>query len=272
MKTINYLKRNNYLKDYKESIPDENSPMFHCAKIFKTLDDEKTKYLINTLKNSVLLSLYFNQYKYLLNLLSFEEIKNLYENELNIETFRKREEKTISVTKELVEKILEKESILELKEELIEIQKYYILFLFFTLTMIKKKEFIKYYQSINFLRDFSFCSKMYIYYNFVKLNNKSYNFIEDLYPPLIADRRCFNFFDHIGNEDEIPKELGEENINIINNALSIKDFLIIENKQFQEEIKTIENDLKINSIKYLKLEEISNYIRDKNIKDNRQKK
>ena len=182
MKTINYLKRNNYLKDYKESIPDENSPMFHCAKIFKTLDDEKTKYLINTLKNSVLLSLYFNQYKYLLNLLSFEEIKNLYENELNIETFRKREEKTISVTKELVEKILEKESILELKEELKEIQKYYNLFLFFTLTMIKKKEFIKYYQSINFLRDFSFCSKMYIYYNFAKLNNKNYNFIEDLYP------------------------------------------------------------------------------------------
>ena len=79
-----------------------------------------------------------------------------------MEIFSKREEKAVLLTKKLIKKIFKKESILELKEELIEIQKYYILFIFFTLKTIKKKEFIKFYQTINFLRDFSFCSKMFI--------------------------------------------------------------------------------------------------------------
>ena len=113
---------------------------------------------------------------------------------------------------------------------------------------------------------------MFIYHNFAKLNNKNYNFIEDLYPSLLADRRYCIFFDYIGEEDKkISKELSEEKIKIINDTLSIKDFLIIGNKQFEEEIKTIENKLKINSIKYLKFEEISDYIKEKNIKDKNQK-
>ena len=82
MKTINYLKSSNCLKDYKEPIPDENSGMFLYVKYFKSVNDEKIKYVLNILKNSILLSIYFNQYKYLLNLLSYEEIKNLYENEI----------------------------------------------------------------------------------------------------------------------------------------------------------------------------------------------
>ena len=53
--------------------------------------------------------------------------------------------------------------------------------------------------------------------------------------------------------------------------LDVSIFLIIGNKEFQDEIKSIESDLKINSIKYLKFEEISDYIKEKNIKDKNQK-
>ena len=117
---------------------------------------------ISLFKNLVLLSLYFSQYKYLANLLSYEEIKNIYENNFTKENLSERSEKAFSLIEKLVEKILAKESILELKEELIEIQKYYILFLFLTLSMVQKTKFVKFYQTINFLRDFGFCSKLFI--------------------------------------------------------------------------------------------------------------
>ena len=69
-----------------------------------------------------------------------------------MEIFSKREEKAVLLTKKLIKKILKKESILELKEELIEIQKYYILFIlyFLLLKLLRKRN------SLNFIKQLIF--------------------------------------------------------------------------------------------------------------------
>ena len=271
MKTINYLKSDTCYKDYKEAFPDDTKN--HNEKLLNAQNDEKFKKWANNIKNLILLSLYFSQYKYLINLLSYKEVKNIYENDFTKENLSKRNEKAFSLIEKLVEKILAKESILELKEELIEIQKYYILFIFFYFIDNKgrnKEIFIKFYQISNFLRDFGFCSIMYNFLTFTILHSKNNNLFEDLYIQIFTDNRIGTFFQFVGKE-ETKIELSEKNNKIINDALSIKDFLIIGNKQFQEVIKSIENDLKINSIKYLNFEEITVYIREKNIIDNKKR-
>ena len=50
---------------------------------------------------------------------------------------------------------------------------------------------------------------------------------------------------------------------VINKSLTQKDFLIIENENIKEKIQSIEKELKAESIKYLKIEEIKNYIIEK---------
>ena len=54
------------------------------------------------------------------------------------------------------------------------------------------------------------------------------------------------------------------------NSLSIKDFIIVGNKEFHKKIKLIEKDIKSKSIKYLNIDEMLNYIKEKN--DNDKKK
>ena len=58
-----------------------------------------------------------------------------------------------------------------------------------------------------------------------------------------------------------------ENLQKINNTLLIKDFLIIGNEEFNKKIKLIEKDLKANSIKYIQINQIRDYLSEKNKKD-----
>ena len=55
-------------------------------------------------------------------------------------------------------------------------------------------------------------------------------------------------------------EFKEEENNIINETLTIKDFLIIGKKQFHEMIKPIEKNIKSNSFKYLNPEQLEEYL------------
>ena len=50
----------------------------------------------------------------------------------------------------------------------------------------------------------------------------------------------------------------------INDCLTIKDFIVVGNDNFHQKIKDITKDIIINSIKYLKFDDISNYIKYKN--------
>ena len=270
MKSYHYLKGKNCLKDYKEPVPDENSVLYTYVKLFKTFNDERIEYIIKFMLNTILLSLYFHQYKYLFNLLSYDEVKSIFKKEVDQKEVSLKESKVIPYINKLAEKIMKQKSILMDKYELKEIQKYYILMIFNNFILCNKKDFIKFYQLINFLRDFDLCSKIFVYYNFAKFNNKNYNFFEDfsaVYLSDMNDERVSIFMECVGDEDITSEEISEENKRIIKNSLTIKDFLILGNEKFKKNIKSIESKLEVNSLKYLKIEEIPNYIKEKNKKD-----
>ena len=286
IKSINYLNSEKCLKDYKEPIPNESS--FHYfAHRLREESDEDIKSVLKVPKEDILLSLYFNEYEYIMNLISYEEIKEIYNNVISNHNY---ENKSLNIIREkLIEKLMKNESIIELKEELKEIQKFFIFFIFKFEDDLDKKECIDIYEISNALRDFGFCSKMYVFEYARFLNNKNYNFYEDLMSSIMFDDMFWNFstnpfkkrknesfddfeFDVSKNKEESSKELIKEKLIKINNLLSKKNFIIIGDKNFNEKIKSIEKDLKIETIEYLQINDISYYIKEKNKNDHKKNK
>ena len=79
IKSINYLNSEKCLKDYKEPIPNE-SGFHYIAHRLREESDEDIKSVLKVPKEDILLSLYFNEYEYIMNLLSYEEIKEIFDN------------------------------------------------------------------------------------------------------------------------------------------------------------------------------------------------
>ena len=173
-----------------------------------------------------------------MNLISYEEIKEIYNNVISNHNY---ENKSLNIIREkLIEKIMKNESIIELKEELKEIQKFFIFVIFKFEDDLDKKECIDIYEISNALRDFGFCSKMYVFEYARFLNNKNYNFYEDLMSSIMFDGMFWNFstnqfkkrknesfddfeFDVSKNKEESSKKLSNEKLIKIN----ILSFLII---------------------------------------------
>ena len=267
IKAINYLSSENCLKDFKVPVEDENSVLYSYIKLFKTFTDEQIKQTIKIIINNLLLSLYFNQYKYFIYLFTYEEVKEIIDKEINMDNHNKMFKKTGTIIEELTQKIKNNESIIELTEELKEIQKFYIITFFVNIINTKKFDIIKYYEVINFFRDLDFCSKIVIFIEFSHLNNKNHKFYEELLLSITCDIQYNIFMVYFERVEPIFKELKFENLQKINNTLLIRDFLIIGNENFNKKIKLIEKDLKVCSIKYIKINEIYAYIREKNKKD-----
>ena len=78
IKSLNYLNSEKCIKDYRE--PNENPLYHHLEQYFKDQSDEDVKDIIKITKKFILLSLYFNEYEYIMNLLSYEEIKEIFDN------------------------------------------------------------------------------------------------------------------------------------------------------------------------------------------------
>lgn len=250
IKSINYLNSEKCLKDYKEPIPNESS--FHyIAHRLREESDEDIKSVLKVPKEDILLSLYFNEYEYIMNLISYEEIYN------NVISNHNYENKSLNIIREkLIEKMMKNESIIELKEELKEIQKFFIFVIFKFEDNLDKKECIDIYEISNALRDFGFCSKMYVFEYARFLNNKNYNFYEDLMSSIMFDDMFWNFstnpfkkrknesfddfeFDVSKNKEESSKELSKEKLIKINNLLSKKNFIIIWTKILMKKLKAL---------------------------------
>ena len=182
---------------------------------------------------------------------------------------------------------MKNESIIELKEELKEIQKFFILGIVESEDDLNRKEYLDIYQISNSFRDFSFCSKWYISYRVSDFIIKNYNCFEDLVTCLVQDemtnslaknnpKKNDNLLDSVfgdfHNKEETSKELSKEIIIQINNLLSKQNYIIIEEKNFNEKIKSIEKDLKIETIEYLQINDIPNYIKEKNKNDHKKNK
>ena len=271
IKTLHYLNGDKYENDFKESPKDENSPFYLYAKLFKTNDKYYFQQMIKNIKNLTLLSLYFTQYQNLFNLLTYNEVKDLLKPKITINHYQKRENKMFFIAEKLVQKLLKNESILQEKKELKEIQIYSLLFVNYRLIESNKNmiKLFNFYQIINFFRDFDFCLKLLLLNIYSNFNNKNHNFIDEIYSSLIASEIRYLIYGSYLCQvtDNNIENLTEEQQNKLNDSLTIKDYLIVGDDKFQEKIKIIEKNIKAKSLKYLCIEQIFNYIKEKNEKD-----
>ena len=208
IKTLNYLKNNKIENDYNETTGEDKSPFYFGAKVFKELKTQK-KDIINSniylLEDLTLLSLYFNQYPYLFNLLSFQEVKDLFEEEIPlifIDNFKKQ---LVLSSKDICDNIKKNECILDEKKMLKELQISLIHLLIFGLEFKIAPSFLtKYYQIINFFRDIDFCLKIYLSMAYGEFNNKRHNFKDELIFSLTNDEpRYIDYLFYI-NQFNIP--------------------------------------------------------------------
>ena len=269
MKSYLYLNGDKYENDFKEPVKDENSPFYLYAKLFRINGINYFQRLIQFIKNITLLSLYFSQYQYLFNLLSFNEIQNFFNQKITTKHYEERENNVFEFAEKLAQKLMKNESILDDKIELKEIQIYSILFVNYRIneTISNYQKLYNFYQIINYFRDLDFCLKLLVLNIYINLNNKNYNFADDIMSSLLASD--IRYIRYLGYLDQITpnNDLNEKDQNIINDTLTIKDFIIIGDSQFQAKIKNVEKDIKSKSFKYLEMYQLYSYINKKKEKD-----
>ena len=224
---------------------------------------------VNMTKYLTLLSLYFSKYPFLLNLLSIQEIKNLFQVQVTTSIMINTQFSLMSLLENLYKKIMENESILDEKEVIKQLQISLILIYSYSLRLVNvdPTHIINYYQIINFFRDIDFCLKIYASNCSQIFQNKKNNFIEEITFSLIVSESRYNLFlIYSINIDNFSK-FKEEEQKMINDALTIKDFIVSGNKQFHQKIKTIEKNIKAKSFKYLNIEQIPKYLEQKKKKE-----
>ena len=183
-------------------------------------------------------------------------------------------ESVYNISEELYEKLMNNKSIINEKEKLKKIQTFGILFTFFGLARYRHKDFKDFYQIINFYRDIDFCLKLLIFYIYLVFNNGNNKFRNDFYSAInICDLRICRIMLGYANSryKELKFTLTEKDQNNLDESLTIKDFLVIGNKNLENKIKNIEKDIKIKTIEYLKIDEVSKYINKRNIIDSKKK-
>ena len=169
---------------------------------------------------------------------------------------------------ELCIKILDNRCILDEKDKLKKIQIYLIRYINFYYRLSTETYIIKenYYQFYNIFRDIDFCLKIYIsiIYKYISnINNKKYNFFNKIILVLMKDEPRYlplqiylNMFSGLNN-------FNKKEINIINNALKINDFIVLGNNIFHKRMEIIEKNIKSKSFKYLNIQQIENYLDEK---------
>ena len=268
IKSLNYLKGNEIEKDFQETIIDDKSPFYLYVKLFKENGKEYFQSVINYIKNISLLSLYFSQYPYLLNLLSFNEVKELFKVKITPDLVYSRQKNLLNILDNLSQKLMKGEYILEYKNELKEVQIYCIYYIINRAIEVNKNNnnIINNYQIINLFREIDFCLKVLITMEYSNFNNKNKKFVDEINFIIMTTEPRYIIY--LGYTEPIFKNIiNDAYQKKVNETLTIKDFIIIGDKKFHENIKKIEKDIKAKSIKYLQIEQISNYINEKNNND-----
>ncbi len=264
IKFFNYVNGNEVENDLRESMADNNSLLNMASNLVEGIDNSFFTTNINIAKNITLLSLYFNNYPYLLNLLSFQEIKDLFQVQPTIITMLNSQMNLMTLMENLCKKIMDNECILDEKDTLKEIQISLIKVIShgFSAANLDRGMFINYYQINNFFRDIDFCIKIYFSSIFPLFNNKKHNYLNDIMLTMsVCELRYPIYVSYISTlAHDYSQYFSEEEQNIINDSLTIKDFIILGDNQFHDMIKTIEKKIKSNSFKYLNVEQISNYL------------
>ena len=196
IKTLKYLKEEESFTEFLDTIKDENVVFYKYVEKIKLNETDRLKKIISFVKNVTLISLYFSNYPYLLNLFSYNEIKKFLSENITPKNYMDLyNESVYHISEILAEKIMNNKSILEEKEFLKKIQKFAILLTFFGLSRHKHKSFIEFYQIINLYRDIDFSLKLLIFYVYLIFNDNKNIFMNDLYQALnLCDLRINKIF------------------------------------------------------------------------------
>ena len=267
IKMYHYLDDNKIDNDSRKKNIENNTHLILSLKELNP-NNEDIQIMINNLKDLALLSLYFNKFPYIYNLLTAEEVKDIFKNKNIFELIISKELSFFSSLEKLVEKIKKNESILDFKDEMKEIQIYiiYLLKMGFIEKKLDPTSSIEYYQVINYFRDIDFCIKLLFTYECLSVfsvNSNSSLFLEIDLTLIICDFRYHAYSIYLRLKEFNKNKFSEKEQKIINNSLKIKDFIVVGDEQFQEKIKFIESFLEFNSLKYLTIDEISNYVNEK---------
>ena len=196
IKSLNYLNgseiKNDFMETDVESIR-SNNILYYWAKNFQNFNAQFYYTTINYIKNITMLSLYFSQYSYLFNLLSFKEVKDIFNSEIEEDFFWTELNDILPIIEKLNQKLMKNECILDEKNELKKVQIFCINTIclnLFDLLKENKDIFFNSYQIINYFKDFDFCLKLTIYSFYSSFNKKNHNFINEIHTSLnITDLR-----------------------------------------------------------------------------------
>ena len=282
MKCLHYLNSNEIINDIKEAIKEGKNPLMRIGEMQQnlTIDDEFMSAMISKLKHYFTLSFYFNNYPYLLNLFSFQEVIDFIncKDELSDLISESYSSSNYSVSDEisgkLYKKILNNESILD---DEIHLKKFQISLLYEISVSSRiafgiNTDLFTNYQIVNYLRDLGFCLILILFQNILIINNKKYNFLDELVICLSASETRYKIYSYYLNCQVVKtglfnQDIFKENEDIIKDALTIKDFIVLGDIKFHEKIKPIEMYIKSKSFKYIKMEQISGYLNSKKIEE-----
>lgn len=212
---------------------------FFGEKIDKSFFDSFNELTIDMAEILILISLYFSKYPYLLNILSYQEVKNLIKVQLDTSKLYETQDEIFCKIEQLYAKIINNESILDEKDKIKEIQIFIIQMIFYNFKQSNKTKFFneEYYQIINFLRDIDFCLKLYLIIYLTSLCSKKVNFINEIVFALnVCEPRYPLYVYYFYQFCDLNKFNEKEKI-IINDSLKINDFIVVGDKYFHDKIK-----------------------------------
>ena len=284
MKCLHYLNSNEIINDIKEAIKEGKNPFIRIIEMQQNIanDDIIISSTISILKHFCLLSFYFNNYPFLLNLFSYQEVINIINcrDELSDLISESYSSSNYSVSDEisgkLYKKILNNESILDDENLLKKLQ---ISFLYEISVSIKvsfgiNAELFNNYQIVNYLRDLGFCLILALSQNMMIITNKKYNLFEELLIYMSAFETRYKIYSYYLNCQTLKvlpfnQNIFKENEDKIKDALTIKDFIVLGDIKFHEKIKPIEMYIKSKSFKYIKIGQIYEYLNSKKMEESK---
>ena len=203
------------------------------------------KDLINNLKGLTLLSLYFSKFPFLFGVLNYLEIESIL-NEKSIENdlsddYIELSPHLLPLIKKLEE---EKISILDETSHLKFIQTFLIKCIKkFSKMVYNFDEFSKFPTMIKYLEDFDFCLK-YFFFRMYGIYKDHYYRSQCRGTLDRCDKRIPIFYTYCSfklHEKEALKIITKDELDIINETLIIKNFIVIGNKEFYDHTQKIES-------------------------------